>query len=333
MLEALFELIMFASKGLIIIFFIAIFILILIFFIAALAKIKDKFKDGRLVIKNINEKYAAVKESLLNEILPKKHFKQFLKKKKADEKAASKEEKMKHIYVLHFNGDIKASAVSTLREEITAILHIAEKNDEVILCLESAGGMVNGYGLAASELLRLRNRQIVLTIAIDKMAASGGYMMAAVADKIICAPFSIIGSIGVVVQLPNFHRYLQDKHVDFEQHTAGEYKRTISLFGENTEAGRQKLQQEIENIHGQFKQLIANHRKQINIQQVSTGEYWLGQEALKLNLVDELKTSDEYILECTESAKVYELYYEIRKPLLSRLSNQASLIREKIFGI
>ena len=235
--------------------------------------------------------------------------------------------------MLDFHGDMRASAVATLREEITAILNVATPGDEVILRLESPGGVVHGYGLAAAQLMRLRTRQIPLTVAVDKIAASGGYMMACVANKILAAPFAIIGSIGVVVQLPNFHRVLKDKHIDFEQHTAGEFKRTITLFGENTEEGREKLQHELEDIHQLFKNLIVEHRQQIDIQKVATGEHWLGQQALGLNLVDEIKTSDDYLLERSKDATLYELCYEVKKPFLSRLSGTASTIREKLLNV
>jgi serine protease SohB len=190
---------------------------------------------------------------------------------------------------------------------------------------------VHGYGLAAAQLMRIRAQHIPLVVAIDKIAASGGYLMACVANKILSAPFAIIGSIGVVVQLPNFNRLLKEKNIDFELHTAGEFKRTITLFGENTDEGREKLQHEIEDIHGLFKGLIHKYRKQIDIEKVATGEHWLGQQALILKLVDEIKTSDEYLLEQTNNAQVFEICYEVKRPLLSRLSSTASSMREKLF--
>lgn len=330
MSEALIQLALFAAKALII--FIIIFALLAAFF-ALLAKGKQKIK-GRLTVKNLNEKYAEATETLYEKTLTKKQFKKFLKTKKEEEKTKNKlEENPKNIYVLNFNGDIKASAVTTLSEEVTAILNVAKPTDEVVLRLESAGGVVHGYGLAAAQLMRVRAKQIPLTITVDKIAASGGYMMACVANKILSAPFAIIGSIGVIVQLPNFHRLLQDKDIDFELHTAGEFKRTITLFGENTEEGRQKLQQEIEDVHQLFKNLIVENRKQVDINKVATGEHWLGQQALKLKLVDEIKTSDEYLLERSKEANLYEVSYEVKKSLLSRLLSTAHAAREKLLGL
>lgn len=330
MLEAFIQLALFAAKALIIVVFI---LVILIAFFALLAKSKQKLK-GHLSIKNLNHKYDETSEAILFETLSKKQFKHFLKEKKAAEKLKQKSsEEAKNIFVLSFQGDMKASAVSTLSEEITAVLNVAKPTDEVVLRLESPGGVVHGYGLAAAQLMRFRARQIPLTITVDKVAASGGYMMACVANKILAAPFSIIGSIGVIVQLPNFHRLLQDKHIDFEQITAGAYKRTITLFGKNTDEGREKLKHEIEEIQQLFKNLITEHRQQIDIQKVATGEHWLGLQALDLKLVDEIKTSDDYLLERSKDANLYEICYEVKKTLLSRLTATAHAVKEKFLGL
>jgi len=327
MAQAFIELGLFAGKSLILVFFI---IIVLIAFFILLAKSKGK-QRGKLTIKNLNHHYEETKQTLLLEILNKKQFKQFLKETKAHEKEKHKSELIsKNIYVLNFHGDIKASAVTALSEEITAILNVAKPEDEVVLRLESPGGVVHGYGLAAAQLLRLRDKNIALTIAIDKVAASGGYMMAAVANRIIAAPFAIIGSIGVILQLPNFNRLLKDNHIDFEQHTAGNFKRTVTIFGENTEEGRAKLQEELEKIHQQFKDLILKYRPQLNIEEVATGEHWLGESALKLNLVDHIQTSDDYLLSNSHHAKLFEITYEVKKPLLARLTGNAASFRDSL---
>ncbi|HLB43143.1 MAG TPA: protease SohB [Gammaproteobacteria bacterium] len=327
MSQAFIELALFASKALILLIII---LIIFIAFFALLMKSKEKLK-GRLVIKNFNKKYQETTEMLLLETLSKKQFKSYLKQKKSENKLKRNlDNKEKYLYVLNFQGDIKASAVTALREEITAILNIATPEDEVVLRMESPGGTVPGYGLAAAQLMRLRAKQIPLTITIDKIAASGGYMMACIANKILCAPFAIVGSIGVIVQLPNFHRLLKNKYIDFEQHTAGEYKRTITLFGENTEAGRAKLHEEIEDIHKQFKQLITQYRQQIDIQKIATGEYWLGQQALNLKLVDVIQTSDDYLLECSKNTKIFEITYETKKSWLSKLTATANTLLARI---
>ncbi len=275
----------------------------------------------KLEIKKINEKYQLMTNTLNEQILSKDELKRVEKEEKKRDKKHKKEAQpdRKRIYVLNFDGDIKASAVESLREEITAVLTVAKPSDEVFLKLESGGGMVHAYGLAASQLNRLRDYNIPLTIAVDKVAASGGYMMACVADRIIAAPFAIIGSIGVVAQIPNFHRLLQRHDIDFEQLTAGEYKRTLTLFGENTDKGREKFQEELEDTHSLFKDFIAEHRPQVKIDQVATGEHWPATRAVRYNLVDELMTSDDYLLKHSKDADLFEITYTIHKSIGARL--------------
>jgi serine protease SohB len=236
-----------------------------------------------------------------------------LKEKKHDDV------KRKRIFVLDFKGDIKASEVSSLREEITALLTIADKQDEVVALIESSGGTVHGYGLAASQLRRIRDKEIFLTVAVDKVAASGGYMMACVANKIIAAPFAILGSIGVLAQIPNFHRLLKRFNIDFEQLSAGEYKRSLTLFGENTDKDRKKLQEELEDTHNLFKDFVKENREQVEIDMISTGEHWYGRRALDYKLVDELCTSDDYLSAAAADADIFEIKYERRKPITEKI--------------
>ncbi len=297
----------------------AILVILLVFF-ALILRAKEKPKE-RLEITKLNEKYEEYHHALSHAVKHKHEFKEFLKlQKKETKKKIQSKEKNKRIFVLNFCGDIRASAVHALREEITAALTIAEKSDEIFVRLDSGGGLVNAYGLAASQLQRIRDAQIPLTVSIDKVAASGGYMMACVANTILAAPFAVVGSIGVLAQLPNFHRYLKKKYIDFEQLTAGEYKRTLSLFGENTEKGREKMQQEIEETHVLFKSFIKEHRKAIDIDQVATGEHWYGTRALELNLIDKLLTSDDYLLGASKTSDLYELRFTVKKTLGQRLT-------------
>lgn len=319
-MHALADLGLFAAKTFIIFFFI---LLILLAFLLIVAKAKQKQK-GKLTIKDLNKKYEEIADEISFNVLSKKQFKTLIKNKKAKDKAKHKEDKKPPVFVLNFNGDMRASQVTSLTEEINALLSLTPLPQEVIVRIESGGGVVHGYGLAASQLLRLREKNIQVTAAVDKIAASGGYLMAAVANKILAAPFAIIGSIGVIVQLPNFHRFLQKNHIDFKQVTAGKFKRTISLFGEDTKEGEVKLQEEIEDVQILFKNLITTHRQTVDIEKVSTGEHWLAKQALTLSLVDELKTSDAYLLEKSKEAPVYELAFEIKKPMFSRLSARIS---------
>lgn len=232
----------------------------------------------------------------------------------------SQVESPQRMYVIDFDGDIHATGVDSLREEVTAILATANKGDEVMVRLESPGGLVHSYGLAASQLKRIRDAGLKLTISVDQVAASGGYMMACVADELVAAPFAVVGSIGVVAEIPNFNRLLQKANIDYEQHTAGQYKRTLTMFGQNTTVAREKFKQELEETHQLFKTFIHENRPNLDLDKVATGEHWYGRQALELGLVDKILTSDDVILDALNSKDVYSIKYEIRKPLTERLS-------------
>lgn len=289
--------------------------------LSMLFSLKAKTKadaDGMLTIKHRNKKYDEMSAIMHEQIETKAESK--ARKKKLKENKKDKAQTKKKIFVIRFDGDLKASAVDDLREIITAVLLTATTDDEVLLCLESAGGVVHGYGLAASQLQRLRDANISLTVAIDKVAASGGYMMACVGSNIIAAPFAIIGSIGVIAQLPNFHRLLEKNNIDFEQITAGEYKRTLTVFGKNTKEGREKLQSEINETHELFKTFVRTHRPQINIDEVATGEHWFAIQCVEKKLVDSLQTSDQYLLTKKESHHIYDLDFKIKQSLAKKLN-------------
>ncbi|MBX2824235.1 MAG: protease SohB [Gammaproteobacteria bacterium] len=324
-------------------FVVAIIVVVMVVGMAA-ARGRKAQAEGHIEIRKLNESMDELRESLKHTLMNPALLKQSLKEKKAAEKAKSKEEKKaakeaakqrgkgqtvveeprsKAVYVVNFDGDIRASAVSSLRKEVTAILTAANIEDEVVLKLESGGGMVTGYGLAASQLDRLRHKEIPLTICIDKVAASGGYMMACVADKILAAPFAVVGSIGVVAQLPNFHRLLKEHNIDVELLTAGKYKRTLTMFGENTDEGRDKFIEDIEQIHTQFKDYVQERRPDLNIEEVATGEIWSGEAAKAKKLIDEIKTSDEYLLEACERADVFEVKYKQKKPIMEKFGMAA----------
>ncbi|WP_040615098.1 protease SohB [Rickettsiella grylli] len=293
-------------------------------------KAKEQNKD-KLCIQKLNKKFQEFSETLNAEILTKKAFRKYTKEQKMKRKKNANQLKKK-VFVLNFQGDIKAHAVNNLREEITALIQVATPQDEVVLRLESAGGMVAPYGLAASQLQRLKNKHIPLTITIDKIAASGGYLMACVADKLLAAPFAIIGSIGVVAQLPNFHRFLKKRDIDFELLTAGEYKRTLTLFGENTSKAREKTQADLEEIHHLFKSFIQSNRKKIDIHEVATGAHWLAKDALALHLVDALLTSDDYLNQLAEedTAEIYECHYQTKKSVSEKLRGQLHAMLHKM---
>lgn len=301
-------------------------ILVVLIGIAAVSQRGKREQHGEIQVTALNKKYDEMEETLQDAVLKEHEIKQLHKDKKKQDKADKKNkkkesqtERRKRIYVLSFDGDTKASEVEDLREEITAVLTIAEPEDEVVLCLESPGGMVHTYGLAASQLTRITKKNIPLTIAVDAVAASGGYMMACIGNKIIAAPFAVIGSIGVIAQLPNFHRLLKKHDIDYEMYTAGEYKRTVTMFGENTDKGREKFTEELEDTHELFKQFVGEHRPQVNVEAVATGEVWYGQRAIEHQLIDELQTSDEYLMSQHKDCDIYEVNFVEKKSLQEKL--------------
>lgn len=284
-------------------------------------------KSGHLEIRRLNDRVAAMRDAIEAAVLSPTERKKAVKTKKFEKKKAEKKRAgrsaaaapRKRVYVLDFDGDLRASAVSELRENITAVLGQAVPGDEVVVRIESGGGMVHGYGLAASQLDRIKARAIPLTVAVDKIAASGGYMMACVADKILAAPFAVLGSIGVVAQIPNVHRLLKKHDIDIELMTAGKYKRTLTVLGENTEQARDKFRETLEDTHQLFKDFVRSHRPLVDIDSVATGEAWFGTRAKEFGLVDELMTSDEYLVSQIDTADVYEIAFVRKKKLADRV--------------
>lgn len=295
-------------------------ILVVLATAAALRSKGRRKAAGQLQVTRLNDFYKDLRERLESSLLEKDQLKALRKEQsKAAKKQKKKPEAKARVFVLDFDGDIRASATDHLRHEITALLSLATPRDEVVLRLESGGGMVHSYGLAASQLARIRQAGVPLTVCIDKVAASGGYMMACIGEKIISAPFAILGSIGVVAQLPNVNRLLKKHDIDFEVLTAGEYKRTLTVFGENTEKGREKFQEDLDITHELFKNFVSRYRPQLAINEVATGEVWLGVAALNKHLIDELKTSDEYLSERAREAELHHLHYAERKSLQERV--------------
>lgn len=300
---------------------------------------KGQKDEEHIEIEKLNDKFDNYKETLQQSLLSSdelKAQKKLEKKKAKEQKKADKNKKgeddadqKKRVFVVEFDGDVKASDTENLRTLISAILIEAKEQDEVVVKLESAGGMVHTYGLAASQLARITNKKIPLTVCVDHVAASGGYMMACVADKIIAAPFAIIGSIGVIAQLPNFHKLLKKNDVDYEMFTAGEYKRTLTMFGENTDKGREKFVEDLEDTHVLFKEFVSEHRSQVNIDEVATGEIWFGRRAVDQNLVDQLSTSDEYLYELSKESDVFELKIEHKQNFVEKLGISISKGVEK----
>jgi len=274
-----------------------------------------------LKIEKLNDKYREMADRVRQSIMSKKEWGDY---EKAQKKALKKAEKAGHeedkrVYVIDFKGDMRASAVESLREEVTALVAVATPEDEIVVCLENAGGVVHDHGLGASQLERIKSHNIPLTVIVDKVAASGGYLMASIADRIVAAPFAIVGSIGVLAQIPNFNRFLEERGIDFEQVTAGKYKRTLTMFGKNTEADREKTREDLEEVHTLFKNAVVEHRPDLDIEGVATGEYWYGSRAKELGLVDELGSSDDYLMRLADDAQIYAVTYKGHEGMIQKL--------------
>lgn len=316
-------------------------ILVIIVAVVAAASRNRRRKDaGEIRVERLNERLRKRREHLEEEMVPEEERKQWHKAHRKAEKEEAKARKRQarrerhgatpvevnaRTFVLDFHGDIKASATDDLRRSISAILAVADaKRDEVVVRLESGGGLVHSYGLAAAQLDRIRQQGLRLTVCVDKVAASGGYMMACVAEHIVASPFAIIGSIGVVAQLPNFHRLLKKHEIDYEVLTAGEFKRTLTIFGENTEKGRRKFLEDLEDTHQLFKDHVGERRPQLDMGAVANGDIWFGRRALEVRLVDELMTSDEFLIRACDNRDVFLVHYERKRTLMEKLGLAAT---------
>jgi len=310
----------FADYGLFVAKLATVAVIVLVVAGFVIASTKRGAHHDELDVENLNKRFENLGDAVRRAVHGKAQLKKDSKERRKDEKQLEKKgSQRQRVFVLDFKGDIRASATASLREEVSAVLAVATKDDKVLVRLENAGGTVHEHGLAASQLMRIKQLGVPLVVSVDKVAASGGYLMACVADRILAAPFAIIGSIGVVAQLPNFHRLLEEKGIDFEQVTAGRYKRTLTVFGKNTDEGREKMKEELEDVHELFKNQISEHRPQIDLDAVATGEHWYGVRALGLKLVDEIRTSDDYLLEAAGDFDLYSVAYKRRRTLPERL--------------
>ncbi len=303
---------------------------VLVIGFAAAAGKKAAQQEG-LEVESLNTKYRRLAAALRRAVMKKGDWKAAAKAEKARDKADAKSEKKRaRAFVIDFKGDLKASAVPSLREEVSAVLEVATPGDQVVVRLENFGGMVHEHGLAASQLARIRDKDIPLVVSVDKVAASGGYLMACVASTIVAAPFAIVGSIGVIAQMPNFNRMLDNHGIGFEQITAGKYKRTVTMFGKNTDEDRAKLKEELEDVHTLFKGAVSKYRPSLDLEKIATGEHWYGARAIELGLVDELKTSDELLAELAKDCDLYRVAYKMKMPLQRRLLSSVDNVLDRI---
>lgn len=302
---------------------------------AVFAASRDVNSADGLTIEKLNDKYQTMANKLSHAVLSKSEWQDYEKEQKKKKKVEAKQTsdaRGKRIYVLNFVGDMRASHVDALREEVSAVLSVGSQDDEVVVCVENSGGTVHDHGLGASQLQRIRAHDIPLVVIVDKVAASGGYLMASIANKIIAAPFAIVGSIGVLAQIPNFNRFLEERGIDFEQITAGKYKRTLTMFGKNTEEDREKTKEDLEEVHRLFKAAVGEHRPALDIESVATGEYWYGTRAKELGLVDELGSSDDYLMRAAtkDGSEVFSVTYKGKESFIQKLQGALGAVLSSV---
>lgn len=319
-MDYLLEFLMFGGK----VFVVVVGLIISLGFIALLAT-KNKVQGPQISIEDLNKKYNSYKSILAQALLSKKETKALQKEEKKTDKKAKKETAKNRLFVIDFIGGVHANEVEQFRDEVTAILTQAKPEDEVVIRLESGGGVVHGYGLAAAQILRLKNHGCKVTACVDKVAASVGYMMACTADQIVSAPFAILGSIGVLAQIPNFHKLLKKYNVDFHEVTAGKYKRTLTTMGEVTDEKKDKMKEQIEEVHVLFKDFVKTNRPVVELDRVATGEYWFGKQALELKLADSLQTSDDYLFSKKDDYKILKVTLKKPKSFTEKLTEAASI--------
>lgn len=287
---------------------------------------------GSIRVTDLSKKYAQQKDYVATEIktaLPgqKQSLLERIKhkfKNKGNPEAVDAAADKKLAVILEFKGDMKASQLSALREEVSAVLAMDRIPDCVLIKLTSPGGLVHTYGLASSQLSRFKDAGIELVACVDTVAASGGYMMAVCADRIISAPFAILGSIGVVAQIPNINRFLKNRDIDVELHTAGTNKRTLTVLGENTPEGRKKFKEDLTQTHDLFKAWIAVRRPDLDLNSFADGSIFYGTDALEKGLCDQIATSDDILMQMNQDHHLIALKWHQKKSLVARIGRDAS---------
>ena len=156
-------------------------------------------------------------------------------------------------------------------------------------------------------------------------------MMAVVADRIVASRLAVIGSIGVVGQVPNVHRLLKRFDIDVLEMTAGTNKRPVSLIGPLTDQGIETFKKQLSDTHRLFRDHVHRFRPQLDIEAVSNGDIWHGVDALTHGLIDEIATSDEMIDRARHEGDldVFSIRWRQAKNLRERLEESVSLITEK----
>ncbi len=291
----------------------------------------QKRREEDVKVSSLDERFDLMEAQIRVATDGAKGAKAFLKERK---KAAKlHDDSAKRVYLVAFKGDPMASGHAAFARKITAALMAARAGkDEIVVTLHSPGGLVSAYGLMAAQMQRVRRAGVELTACVDQVAASGGYMMAVVANRIVAAPFAVVGSIGVVAQVPNVNRLLKKIDVDYEELTAGEHKRPISVLAPITDEGREHFRHKLEETHVAFKDFVRENRPALNVEAVGDGDYWYATDALKLGLIDAISTSDEYLMNQRGKARLFVSDAPEKKTLMKALFGRLGEAGARMIG-
>lgn len=189
---------------------------------------------------------------------------------------------------------VEITGVITDSKEVTDQLERHLQNPTVrafLIRIDSPGGGVAASQEIYEELLKVRQVHGKPVVAsMGSLAASGGYYVASAADRILANPGTITGSIGVLMQIPNFTELLQRIGVRSVVIKSGVYKDLASATRELTPEERRILQSVLDDVHDQFIQAVADGRRieRRRVEHLADGRIFSGRQAQELGLVDEL---------------------------------------------
>ncbi|WP_343192796.1 S49 family peptidase [Buchnera aphidicola (Taiwanaphis decaspermi)] len=301
-MEFIYSYILFIIKTLSVLFFLHLFSKIIIIYIL---KKNDIYLNNTLKVELLNNHYKKLKNDL--------SF--FQKKKIINQKNVYN--KKSNLYILDYNDKIKKNKIKKLREEISSIILVAKKNDEVLLRLENTSDIVYEYGLVIAQLQRLRKKGIKLIISIDKIVSNGGYIIACVADHISASPFSIIGPINIVVNIPNIDKYTQTSNLNNQLNDCNTFTK-LTLIKNNTKIYVNKIFNKLDIKKYIRNSFIKDMRPSLNLNKIFNQNYWIGENAINEKLIDSINTSDDILFSKKDTHNLLKIKYVYKSNIVEK---------------